>query len=194
MERLNKLPFPSTFDKTKRLINQLKTHYKNHYFLLTLFHCIGFLLLQTWCIPGTIFFNMFAGAIFDIFIAWPLCLLLNSLGAFFCYNISKYFGGGLLETEHLKPHTKKLTHFVKKQRMFGDIFFYLVSFRLVPMSPNWAMNIIFPHIGITSKLFFSSVILGLAPWNYIACSTGVILSDLVANNEVMTPQTYLLVI
>ncbi len=87
----------------------------------------------------------------------------------------------------------KLSAFVKQQTLSGNMFFYLVSFRLVPMSPNWAMNVVFPHIGVPPLHFFFSLLLGLAPWNYIACSAGIILSNLVSRNEVMTFQNYLLV-
>ena len=176
------------------MINQLKQHYQENRTLLLAFHGVGFLFLQTWCIPGTFFFNLFAGAIFGIPLGWPLCIFWNTFGAFLCYCVSGIYGGGLIQLSFLKPHVNKLTQFVKRQGMIGNTLFYLISFRLIPMTPNWAMNITFSHIGIKPLEFILSVAIGLAPWNYIACSAGVLLAELVSKNDLMTTQNYLLVI
>ncbi len=61
-------------------------------------------------------------------------------------------------------------------------FLYLISLRLFPGSPNWMMNITFPHLGIKSTYFIASVFIGyyhifiknyfkigLSPWNFMTC-------------------------
>ncbi len=76
--RMN-LEWPGTFEAGKRVIEHLKKHYEKSTHLLLIFHCVGFLFLQTWCIPGTFFFNLFGGAIFGIGLGWPLCLFVSSI-------------------------------------------------------------------------------------------------------------------
>lgn len=44
---------------------------------ILIIHMTGFIFFQTWCIPGTIFFNLFAGACFELHIAVFLCLLVS---------------------------------------------------------------------------------------------------------------------
>lgn len=44
---------------------------------ILIIHMTGFIFFQTWCIPGTIFFNLFAGACFELHIAFFLCLLVS---------------------------------------------------------------------------------------------------------------------
>lgn len=110
-----------------------------------------------------------------------------------CFCLSGIFGSGLQETKYLKKYFDKLSAFVASESQSGNLFFYLVSLRLLPMTPNWAMNIVFPHIGISPMQFACSVFLGLAPWNYIACSAGVVVSQLVSKSEIMTTQNYIIV-
>ena len=46
---------------------------------LLLFFFSNFLSLQTWCIPGTVFFNLLGGAIFGMKIGFPICLFVCKL-------------------------------------------------------------------------------------------------------------------
>lgn len=72
----------------------------------------------------------------------------------------------------------------------SDIFFYLTGLRLFPGSPNWIMNITFPHIGIPLHTFFLSVFIGIAPWNFFSCSAGKVLNSLSSTNEIMSKEKY----
>ena len=118
---------------------------------------------------------------------------MNVLGAFLCFCLSGIFGSELQNSKYLKGHFQRLLLFVKKETKSGNIFFYLVSLRLLPVTPNWAMNIIFPHIGIPPLQFALSVGIGLAPWNYISCSAGVIISEIMSRSEIMTAENYIIV-
>lgn len=69
--------WPTTFEAAKSLITELKMYYDENPVVLLVFNCIGFIFLQTWCIPGTFFFNLFSGAVFGIFVGWPLCLIVS---------------------------------------------------------------------------------------------------------------------
>jgi hypothetical protein len=52
----------------------------------------------------------------------------------------------------------------------------MLSARVFPGSPNWAMNLSFPHLGIPTHYFIFSILIGLLPWNFIACEAGVVIS------------------
>ena len=66
--------WPSTFEESKRVIEKFRLYYEAHPILVFAFHCAGFLFLQTWCIPGTVFYNLFGGAIFGMALGWSICL------------------------------------------------------------------------------------------------------------------------
>ena len=66
--------------------------------------------------------------------------------------------------------------------------------RLFPGSPNWLMNLTFPHVGISVSKFFVSVFIGIAPWNFFSCSAGAILRELTNTKEIISREKYILVL
>lgn len=72
-----------------------------------------------------------------------------------------------------------------------DLVFYLIFLRLFPGSPNWAMNLSFPHLGISNSKFIMTVFIGIAPWNFFACSSGDLISTLASTKEIMGLSQYL---
>lgn len=72
----------------------------------------------------------------------------------------------------------------------SDLFPYLLSLRVFPGTPNWAMNITFPHLKIPDHYVIFSVLIGLIPWNFIVCEAGVIISTFTSKDEVIQPSTY----
>jgi uncharacterized membrane protein YdjX (TVP38/TMEM64 family) len=48
----------------------------------------------------------------------------------------------------------------------------MLSARIFPGSPNWAMNLSFPHIKINLIDFSLSIFFGLMPWNFLVCEAG----------------------
>lgn len=78
------------FDKLKALSAILQTYTETHFWTLYFFVTTCFVYLQTWCIPGTFFMNLLCGSLFGTFVAWPTCILCNTLGATFAIILSKY--------------------------------------------------------------------------------------------------------
>ncbi len=72
--------------------------------------------------------------------------------------------------------------------------FYIIFLRLFPGSPNWVMNITFPHLNISLFKFALSVFIGIAPWNFFACSAGAILRDLTNTKEILDTKKYLVLL
>ena len=72
----------------------------------------------------------------------------------------------------------------------SDLIFYLIFLRLFPGSPNWVMNICFPHLNVGYASFISSVLVGIAPWNFFSCSAGAVLRDLTNTKEIMDSKKY----
>ncbi len=66
--------------------------------------------------------------------------------------------------------------------------------RLFPGSPNWVMNLTFPHLNISIIKFAFTVFIGIAPWNFFSCSAGAILRELTNTKEIMDAKKYLLLI
>ena len=130
-----------------------------------------------------------AGALFDISLAFPLCVLMNTVGAYTCYLVSKLFLKEVVENQ-LKDKVKMLTSKLEEHR--DDLFFYMVFLRVFPGSPNWLMNISFAHMDTISAFkLVLSVFFGLMPWNFITCSGGKLIATIQSKADIVKPETYI---
>lgn len=48
----------------------------------------------------------------------------------------------------------------------SDLLWYLVFLRVIPMSPNWLINVTAPIVGVPFLTFAASVFIGLMPYNF----------------------------
>jgi hypothetical protein len=69
------LYFPTNLNSLKDLCEGLLKCYDGNLIGIHLFHAICFLFLQTWCIPGTVLFNLFGGAVFGVTFGTITCLI-----------------------------------------------------------------------------------------------------------------------
>ncbi len=68
--------------------------------------------------------------------------------------------------------------------------YFLLSLRLVPVSPNWFINITSPLLGIPIKIFALTAFLGLIPYNFMCVKAGSMLSELVSVNDLLNFQMF----
>ena len=179
---------PLSLDDCKELSATLVSHLDPHFWTLVLFHMTGFFFLQTWCIPGTFFFNLLGGSLFGVKLGWVLCVLMNTLGATFCFLLSKVFGGSVVHMPFFKSKFEAIEKKVSEHK--ENLFFYLTFLRLFPGSPNWVMNITFPHLGVPTTYVLLSVFFGLMPWNYITVQAGSVLATIKSKDDIMKTETY----
>ena len=74
---LNLGKFVLTFDDIKQLSKALMIYKESHYILLMSFTMLNFLYLQAWCIPGTFFMNLLAGALFGSYTGLLICSIVS---------------------------------------------------------------------------------------------------------------------
>jgi len=187
LPEFTKIGFPTSFDKAKLFAETFRGYLETNFIDLLLFQFSSFVFLQTWCIPGTFLFNLLGGALFGMEVGFPLCILCNTLGALNAYLLSKFFLKDVIMTKF--PDKVKLLK-AKVQEHQKDLFFYLVSSRVFPGSPNWAMNLSFSHLNIPIIYFVGSVSLGLIPWNYFTCKAGLVISTFKSRDEIVDSSTY----
>lgn len=177
------LSFPSSLEELKSLADVLKEYKKDHKGYLVLLFCSAYIYKQTFAIPGSVFMNLLAGALFGVWIGFPLVCFLTGCGATCCFLISKVFGKTLL-MEFVPDRILALQNKVKANS--DELFFFLLFLRIFPMSPNWFLNMASPVLGVPIVQFFFSVLIGLMPYNFICCQTGCILSQLNSLDDLFT--------
>ncbi|BFZ15604.1 hypothetical protein BsWGS_18644 [Bradybaena similaris] len=180
------LKFPTSIEdisEMSKFLLHLKSSHLSH--LLMLF-CAGYVYKQTFAIPGSVFLNVLAGALFGPYLGFILICPLTAIGATNCYLLSRTFGRSYV----VKYFPDKVNLFQEKVESNRDgLFFFLLFLRLFPMSPNWMMNIVAPIVGIPLHLFFLSVFIGLMPYNFVCVQTGSVLSQISSVGDIFTTWT-----
>lgn len=177
------LHFPKDLEDLSVMAEMMKRYKSDHFGYITLLFCSAYLYKQTFAIPGSVFMNLLGGAIFGIWQAFPLCCVLSAVGASFCFCLSKFFGKVLI----MKYFADKLEPFQKMvQENLESLFFFLLSIRIFPMTPNWFINMASPILDVPLIQFFFSVLIGLMPYNFVCVQTGSILSEITSVKDVMT--------
>jgi len=170
------LRLPHTLDDARDLSLSLSAHLRSHpssrLTLLLLFACI-YLLKQTFSIPGSALLNVMAGFIFGPVSGVPLVALLTATGASGCYALSKVMGGEMLKcSSNIQTRVMKMQQYIDGEKRAGSLFFYLITLRLFPFTPNWLLNLSAPLVGVPFLHFFFSCALGLLPYVYVTVTAG----------------------
>jgi len=169
------LSFPSKLEDIKSLATVLNTYSLSHPHYVLLVFSSAYLFKQTFAVPGSVFLNVLAGAIFGSVGGFLLCCVLTALGASLCYLLARLVGKEVA----MKYFPVRLEQFrLKLEENKQELPFFLLFLRLFPMSPNWALNMASGVLGVPLHLFFLSVFLGLMPYNYLCVSSGVLLADI----------------
>lgn len=169
------LYFPSSLEDIRSLAGVLGVYHQLHPQYVLLLFSSAYLFKQTFAVPGSVFLNVLAGAIFGTHSGFILCSLLTACGASLCYFLARLVGEGAVA----RWFPNQLESFrVKLEENKTELPFFLLFLRLFPMSPNWALNMASGVLGVPIHLFFLSVLVGLMPYNYLCVTSGAILSEI----------------
>ena len=90
--------------------------------------------------PGSVFLNVLAGAIFGSMPGFPLCCGLTAVGASLCYSLARAVGKDVA-MDYVPERVERFRLRLEENRQ--ELPFFLLFLRLFPMSPmspNWALN------------------------------------------------------
>eukprot|EP00937_MAST-01D_sp_MAST-1D-sp2_P004871 g4871.t1 len=153
------------------------------YVRLLVGHAATYLFLQTFSIPGTLFTNLLGGALFGMRVGFPACVVMSGVGSCCCYKTY----GALGRRPLLRLAPGKLQQFravVEAQRRSGELTRQLTMGFVFPFAPHWLMKSAAPHMGIPLGVFMPAVTLGLAPYNFLTCKAGLVLSELTSKDDI----------
>ena len=179
----HQLFFPSNLEELRdllRILNEVDVHK-----VLPLF-CAAYLFKQTFAIPGSTLLNVLAGSLFGTTTGFLLSCLLTATGATFCYLLARLIGRDAME-KYFAKFVSGIHNRLEENKM--SLPYYLMFLRLFPGSPNWAINLCCGLVGVPLWLFFSTVFIGLMPYNYICVQTGALLSSIKTLSDIFTWST-----
>lgn len=99
-----------------------------------------------------------------------------------CYILSEYFGKELLE-KYAKERLEKFRGLVQENQR--NLFLFLMGLRIIPLTPNWMLNLASPHVGVPRILLFLSAFFGLMPYNFLFIQAGQIINRLKSTGEIV---------
>ncbi|CAM1322122.1 TMEM41A (predicted) [Pycnogonum litorale] len=185
-DSMDRLYFPSNLDDLRTISFVFHDYKQENFSYVVILFVSAYLYKQTFAIPGSVFMNILAGALFGLFHGFILTCVLTACGATFCYLLSKLCGKAYVE-KYLQTKLSILQQKVSDNR--GNLFYYLLFIRLFPMTPNWFINMSSPILNIPIHLFFLSVLIGLMPYNLLCVQTGVMLTNISSIDDIFTTKT-----
>lgn len=180
------LVLPTNLEEAQKLGKFLESYSRRYPVQVFVGHAACYLFLQTFAIPGTVFFNLLGGALYGVTLGYPLCLVYNTLGSICLYMLSKFYGHNLI-IHFWRDKMEELRKRLDAHR--GDLVWYMTSMRIFPFTPNWFMNVSAPHLHIPVRDFALAILMGLTPYNFLSCKAGVILGELRSKSEIMDTAT-----
>eukprot|EP00164_Ancoracysta_twista_P001116 GFYU01001464.1.p1 GENE.GFYU01001464.1~~GFYU01001464.1.p1 ORF type:complete len:221 (-),score=36.41 GFYU01001464.1:525-1187(-) len=168
---------PTTLEELKHQQAEFVAYNEQYPIHVLLGFSVLYLFKQSFSIPGSVFLNLFAGAVFGFWQGFPMAVILTTCGASGSFLMGRFVGGPIIR----KFAAERLDSFAQKideQRRHGGLFNYLVFLRLFPFTPNWFLNFASPIVGVPYHYFAASVFIGLIPYNLICVKAGVTLNEL----------------
>jgi uncharacterized membrane protein YdjX (TVP38/TMEM64 family) len=135
--------FPRDLDELKLLGRILDQQREQHPVCLSIAFISIYIFLQTFAIPGSIMLSILAGTLFNVSLGLFYVCLSTALGALFCFNLSKYFIGPLIEY-YLDERIQRWQNQVNRHR--HHLFNYMIFIRVTPILPNWFIHLIFIYL------------------------------------------------
>ncbi|XP_050722798.1 transmembrane protein 41A-like [Eriocheir sinensis] len=183
------LHFPKSLQDLHALVSLTASYKQDHWYYVLLLFCSAYIYKQTFAIPGSALLNLLGGALFGCWpLGFPLCCVLTGIGASNCFLLSRLVGANIVKHKF----TTKIKWLQEKvHENEHQLFLFLVSLRVFPMTPNWFLNVTAPYVDVPLPMFFLSVLIGLLPYNFLCVQAGDMLSDIQSMDDVFTPKRLL---
>lgn len=137
--------------------------------------CAGYVLMQTFAVPGTLALSVLSGALYGPRLGWLLVAAVSTAGALSCYCLSAVLGAQLVRAAWPEKMEKYAAAVAARR---SELLSYVIFLRVTPLLPNTFINLASPVVGVPPLPFVLGTLLGCAPANYIAVNAGSHLSDL----------------
>merc|ERR1712037_347992 len=169
------LRFPSDMVQLREVSKVLKGLTETMPTYVLLLFSSAYVFKQTFAVPGSVFLNVLAGAVFGLPLGFGLCCALTATGATLCCLLARFCLAEDIPS-FMAVHVERLR--IRLRENSHRSAYFLLFLRIFPMSPNWAINVSCGALGVPVSTFFGTVLIGLMPYNFICVQTGAILSSI----------------
>ena len=142
---------------------------------------LAYVTLTSLSIPGSIVLTILAGAVFGTFKGVILVNLAGTIGATLAFLISRFLMRNFITA---KLHKQFI---VINRNLKKDGILFLLSLRLIPVSPFVVINLTLGLSKIKVWTFFWTTFLGMIPGNIIYVYAGLKISQINKPSEILSP-------
>ncbi|GBG26683.1 Transmembrane protein 41A-A [Hondaea fermentalgiana] len=186
---------PRSIADVKQMQEAAQVLIDHHFFEVLLAFTVAYLFKQAFSVPGAAALNVLSGALWGLPMGWPLSCVLTACGASLSFLLSRACAaemaakaGPEAQGRFAKALFKLRAKVREVHREEGAVALtlYLASLRMVPVTPQWLLNIVLPHAEVPLPLFFASILLGLLPYNFVTVSAGSMISSVETTGDLMS--------
>jgi len=165
-----------SFASLKKYHDQLLIWTQQHFFVASLSYILIYIVAVATSVPGAVFLTIAGGFLFGIIFGTIYTVIAATIGATLLFLAVKTAFGTWLTTK-AQPWLKKM-----KQGFNRNAFNYLLSLRLIPLFPFWAVNIVPALLNMRLSSYIAATVLGIIPGTFVYTALGNGLGTFFANN------------
>lgn len=169
------------FDNIKANLTEVQRQYEVAPFLVIFIFIMFYILITGLSIPGSLVLTLLAGAVFGPFLGTIFVALSGTLGALVAFFIARFF----LKDFVMKKFSKHFFGLSENIKQNGSL--YLLTLRLIPVSPYVVINLVAGLSSIRIWTFFWTTLVGMLPGNFIYVFAGQKISEINSPRAIMSP-------
>lgn len=140
-----------------------------HPFVTPLLFILSYAIALTLSLPIGIYLTLLSGFLFPQPGAFFYALMGATLGSIGLFSLIRF---AIIQVD-FGQHSQRFQHF--QEKFIPDSAFYLLSLRLVPLSPYWLINLASAVMNVPFWTFAWTTVLGIAPETFVISQLGVTL-------------------
>jgi len=148
-------------------------------------YVLAYIAVVSLSLPGALIMTLTGGFLFGPWLGGGVADLACSAGAVVVFAVCRLAAGDSLE-RRANPRFRAFEDGFRK-----DAFLYLLTLRLVPVTPSWLVNLAAGVIGLPTGKYIAATVLGFLPVSIIYASLGSGLGRVFDRGEHLGPQMFL---
>ncbi len=158
---------------------------KDHPAKAALIYLAVYVAVVSLSLPGALIMTLTGGFLFGPWLGGLLADLGCSTGGILVFAVCRLTVGDSLE-RRISPRIKAFEEGFRK-----DAFLYLLTLRLIPVTPFWLVNLAAGLLGAPTRAFIAATVMGILPASLIYAGLGSGLDGMFDRGEHFGPQLFL---
>ncbi len=160
--------------------SELQIYFRDHPVQLSLLYALIYITVTALSLPGAVIMTLAGGAIFGLVLGTILVSFCSTIGATAAFLITRYFFRNSVRAR-FGDKLKIINDGIKK-----DGAFYLLTLRLVPIFPFFAINVLMALTPIKTRTFYLASQLGMLLGTIIFVNAGTQLATLNSTGDILS--------